>query len=132
MLASNWHQWSRRYGTSLCIVFCKKNSYFHYSCKSYTIDLELSLTFQIPRIWIFAIISAVNSNVMEVSTMNVTYWRIGIFSNVFGVLSDMLASDNRAHIRMSLRTHSCEFLFIKEKEKELLPKINDLLTFPYA
>lgn len=24
MLASNWHQWSRRYGTSLCNVFCKE------------------------------------------------------------------------------------------------------------
>lgn len=70
------------------------------------IDFDTLLTFQIPRIWIFAIISAVNSSVMDASTINVTYWKIGIFSNVFGVLSDTEASDSRAHILISRRTHN--------------------------
>lgn len=51
---------------------------------------------------------------MDVSTMNVTYWKIGIFSNVFGVLSDTEASDSRAHIRMTRRTHN--YLLKKENQ----------------
>lgn len=66
----------------------------------------LNITFQMPRICILAIISAVNNRVMDVSQMNVTYWKIGIFSNVFGVFNDTDASDNKAHIRIIRRTHS--------------------------
>lgn len=64
------------------------------------------LTFQIPRMCIFAIISAVNNSVMNVSQENVTYWRMGTFSNVFGVLSDTEANDSKAHIRINRRTHN--------------------------
>lgn len=64
------------------------------------------LTFHMPRICILAIISAVNKSVIDVSQINVTYWRTGNFSNVFGVFSDTEASESKAHNRMSRRTHN--------------------------
>lgn len=59
-----------------------------------------------PRMCIFAIISDVNKNVINVSTENVTYCRMGTFSNVFGVLSDTEANDIKAHNRIKRRTHN--------------------------
>lgn len=70
---------------------------------------KIKHTFQMPRICILAIISAVNKKVMHTSHINVTYWKIGIFSNVFGVFNDTDASDNNAHIRIIRRTHSYNF-----------------------
>lgn len=88
-----------------------------------------------PRIWILAIISAVNSSVMDVSTMNVTYCKTGIFSNVFGVLSDTEVSESRAHIRMSPRTHSYRnrnhdsFYFWKKVAIKSLPRKSSAKRF---
>lgn len=68
---------------------------------------DCELTFSIPRICIFAIISAVNSIVTVVSQMNVKYCRAGWRSNVFGVFSETEANETKAHNRIKRLTHSC-------------------------
>lgn len=65
-------------------------------------------TFNIPRICIFAIISAVNRSVTVQSTTNVTVCKYGYFSNDFGVFKE---TDNKLKRAQSLNmrlTHSCK------------------------
>lgn len=63
-------------------------------------------TLSIPRICIFAIISAVNSIVTVVSQIKVTYCKAGCRSNVFGVFRETDANDTKAHIRINRLTHN--------------------------
>jgi len=68
--------------------------------------MKISFTFNIPRMCILAIISAVNKNVTIKSQMKVTYWRDGTFSKVFGVFRQTEASETRAQSRINLLTHN--------------------------
>lgn len=70
-------------------------------------------TFKIPRICIFATISAVNKIVTNVSATNVIYCNGGCFTKVFGVFKDTDANDINAHNRIKRRTQS----YIKKKNK---------------
>ena len=77
----------------------------HFSAQK-THKTVLSFTFSIPRMCIFAIISAVKRNVTTRSQQNVMYCRGGCFSNVLGVyrLTDSRLSN--AQNLMRRRTHS--------------------------
>lgn len=62
-------------------------------------------TLRIPRICIFAIISAVNRSVTVASQQNVIYCKCGNFINVFVVLQLTDAKLIKAHSLISLLTH---------------------------
>jgi hypothetical protein len=66
----------------------------------------LSFTFSIPRMCIFAIISAVKRNVTTRSQQNVMYCRGGCFSNVLGVFRLTDSRLSNAQNLMRRRTHS--------------------------
>lgn len=68
-----------------------------------------------PRICIFATISAENSSVTVESQTKVKYFRNSYRSNVFGVFNETDASETRAHIRISRRTHNCIQIYTMEK-----------------
>lgn len=82
---------------------------FHYHHKKSSVFPRgfVFLTFSIPLMCIFAIISAVKRKVTMKSHENVKYCKNGSFSNVFGVFIDTDIKLTRAQNLISLLTHSC-------------------------
>jgi len=81
---------------------CALSRHFWYK----THKTELSFTFSIPRMCIFAIISAVKRKVTTRSQQNVMYCRGGCFSNVLGVFRLTDSRLSNAQNLMRRRTHS--------------------------